>query len=37
MVRLLAEPSDTKSNIKLDGFRSRLQASDVSSPTEEFW
>ena len=37
MLRLLAERSDTKSNVKLDGFRSRLQASHVSSHTEEFW
>ena len=35
MVRLLAERSDTKSNIKLDGFRPQLQASYVSSHTEE--
>ena len=32
--RLLAERS--KSNVKLDGFRSRLRASFVSSHTEEF-
>ena len=37
MVRLLAERPDTKSNVKLDGFRSRLQTSYVSSHTEEFW
>ena len=37
MVRLLAERSDTKSNIKLDGFRSQLQASYMSSNTEELW
>ena len=33
MVRLLAERSDTKSNVKLGGFRSELQASYVSSHT----
>ena len=37
MVRLLAERSDTKSNVKLGGFRSQLQASDVSSHNEELW
>ena len=37
MVRLLAERSDTKSNVKLGGFRSQLQASYVSSHTEELW
>ena len=31
MVRLLAVRSDTKSNVKLGGFRSQLQASYVSS------
>ena len=31
MVRLLADRSDTKSNVKLGGFRSQLQASYVSS------
>ena len=35
MVRLLAERSDTKSNVKLGGFRSQLQASYMSSHTEE--
>ena len=35
MVRLLAERFDTKSNVKLGGFRSQLQASYVSSLTEE--
>ena len=35
MVRLLAERSDTKSNVKLGGFRSLLEASYVSSYTEE--
>ena len=37
MVRLLAEQYDTKSNVKLDMFRSQLQASYVSSHTEELW
>ena len=37
MVRLLAEESDTKSNLKLGGFQSQLQASYVSSHTEELW
>ena len=37
MVRLLAERSDTKSNIKFDGFRSQSQTSYVSSRTEELW
>ena len=37
MVRLLAERSDTKSNVKFDGFRSGLQASYVSSHTENLW
>ena len=37
MVRLLAERYDTKSNVKLGGFRSQLQASNVSSHTEELW
>ena len=36
VVRLLAERSDTKSNVKLDGFRSWLRASYVFSHTEEF-
>ena len=36
-VRLLAERSNTKSNAKLDGFRSQLQASYVSSHTEKLW
>ena len=35
MVRLLAEWYDTKSNVKLGGFQSQLQASDMSSHTEE--
>ena len=37
MERLLAERSDTKSNVKLGGFRSQLQASNLSSHTEELW
>ena len=37
MVHLLAEWYDTKSNIKLSRFRSQLQASYVSSHTEELW
>ena len=37
MVRLLAEWSDTKSNVKLGGFQSQLQASCVSSHSEELW
>ena len=37
MVRLLAERSDTKSNVELGGFRSQLQASYMSSQTEKFW
>ena len=37
MVRLLTERSDTRSNVKLGGFRSQLQASYVSSHTEELW
>ena len=37
MIRLLAERYDTKSNIKLDGFRAQLQASNVSNHTEELW
>ena len=35
VVRLLTERSDTKSNEKLGGFRFQLQASYVSSHTEE--
>ena len=34
---MLAERYDTKSNVKLGGFRSQLQASYVSSHTEELW
>ena len=37
MVRFLAERSDTKSNVKLGGLRSQLQASYVSSHTKELW
>ena len=37
VVRLLAERYDTKANVKLGGFRSQLQASYVSSDTEELW
>ena len=37
MVPLLVERSDTKSNVKMDRFRSQLQASYVSSHTEELW
>ena len=37
VVRLLAERYDTKSNIMLSGFRSQLQASYMSSHTEELW
>ena len=35
MVSQLAERYDTKSNVQLGGFRSQLQASYVSSHTEE--
>ena len=35
MVHLFAERSDVKSNVKLGGFRSQLQASYMSSHTEE--
>ena len=37
MVHLLAKWSDTKSNVKLRGFWSQLQASYVSGHTEELW
>ena len=37
MVHLLAERYDTKSNVKSGGFQSQLQASYVSSHTEELW
>ena len=36
-VRLLAERYDTKTNVKMDGFRSQLQASYMSSQTAELW
>ena len=34
VVRMLAERYETKSNVKLDGFRSQLQESYVFNPTE---
>ena len=37
MVHLLPEQSDTKSKVKLGGFRSQLQAFYVSCRTEELW
>ena len=37
MVRFLAEGYDTKSNVKLVGFRYLLQASYVSNHSEELW
>ena len=37
VVRLFPEQSEIKTNVKLDGFRSRLRTSYVSSHTEEFW
>ena len=37
VVRFLAEQYDTKSNVKLGGFRSQLQVSNESSHTEELW
>ena len=37
VVRLLAKWYDTKCNVKLGGFRSKFQASYVSSHTEELW
>ena len=37
VVRLVAERYDTKSNVKLGGFRSQVQASYVSSHTEVLW
>ena len=37
VVRLLAERYETKSNIKLVGFRSQLLASYMFSHTEELW
>ena len=35
VVRLMAERYDTKSNVKLGGFRSQVQTSYLSSHTEE--
>ena len=35
VIRLFAERYDTKSNVKLGGFRSQVQSSYVSSHTEE--
>ena len=35
--RLLAEWYETKSIVKLGGFRSQLEASNVSNHTEELW
>ena len=37
MVCFLAERYDTKSNVKLGWFQSQLQASNMSSHTEELW
>ena len=37
VVRLLPERSDTKSNVKMGGFWSQLQASHVSSHSEVLW
>ena len=37
MGRLLAERSDIKSDVNLGGFLSQLQASYISSNTEELW
>ena len=34
---LMAEQYDTRSNVKLGGFQSQLEASYVSSYTEELW
>ena len=36
-IYILIAEYDTKSNVKLGGFRSQLQASYVSSHTEELW
>ena len=35
--RLMAERYETKSNAKLVGFRSKLEASYVSNHTEDLW
>ena len=37
VVHILPEKYDTKPNVKLGGFRSQLQASYVSSHTEQMW
>ena len=37
VVRLVAKRYDIKSNVKLGGFRSQLQASYVSSHAEVLW
>ena len=37
VVRLMAERYDTKSNVKLVGLRSHIQASYGSIHTEELW
>ena len=37
MVHLLDERYDIKSNVQLGGFRSQIQAPNVSSHTEELW
>ena len=37
VVRLVVERYDTKSNVKLGGFRSHLEASNRSSNTAELW
>ena len=37
VVRLLVERYDSKFDVKLGGFQSELQASYVSSHTEELW
>ena len=34
---VISERYDTKSNVKLGGFQSQLQASYMSSHTEELW
>ena len=37
VIRLRAEWYDTKSNVKLGGFRSQFQVSYMSGHTEELW
>ena len=37
MVELMAERYDTKSNVKLGGYESKLEAPYVSSHTEDLW